>query len=467
MGLDVVELFAGVGGFRLGLEGPPHSSRDSSFKVVWSNQWEPTTKVQHAAEVYTSRWNLEPIRGRDRWYSSGDDDVFVNEDIGLIDVKDIPEHDILVGGFPCQDYSVAKTLDKATGLRGKKGVLWWEIDRIVRHHKPKMILLENVDRLIKSPVKQRGRDFAVMLACLDELDYVVEWRVINAADYGMPQRRRRVFICAYGPGTKTHTALKSGHCPIEWLTSDGVGAKAFPVSKIKECYSNQKLKSKKNDKLSSLSDYFNKSGLPGNKSPFLTSGILVDNRYYTAALTPDSREDNVTLGDIVFPSSKVGDEFFLTPDSLVAKKGWIYLKGAKREARKGRDGFTYSYNEGPVNFPDPLNKPSRTIITGEGGKGASRFKHVVKVKIGKKRSSILGLDSKKSDSIRKTLNLKKDEWLRRLTPEELELLNMFPEGHTRGQSDGKRAFFMGNALVVGIIERFAKQISILESKIPS
>ena len=140
MTLKVVELFAGVGGFRIGLEGPPGSPRDGKFKVIWANQWEPTSKVQHAAEVYIERWGLNPIEGKDNWHSTGDDDVFVNDDINEIPVEDIPAHDLLVGGFPCQDYSVAKTLDKAHGLRGKKGVLWWNIEKILRHHKPKMVL---------------------------------------------------------------------------------------------------------------------------------------------------------------------------------------------------------------------------------------------------------------------------------------------------------------------------------------
>ena len=192
MTLRVAELFAGVGGFRIGLEGVPGSSRDGDFKVVWSNQWEPSTKKQHAAEVYVERWGLVQSEVDSLEYY-GDDEIFVNEDIAKIDAKDIPDHDLLVGGFPCQDYSVARTANQATGLEGKKGVLWWEILRILREKRPGMVMLENVDRLLKSPTSQRGRDFAVMLASLHVLGYRVEWRVINAAEYGMPQRRRRVF----------------------------------------------------------------------------------------------------------------------------------------------------------------------------------------------------------------------------------------------------------------------------------
>ena len=121
MTLRVVELFAGVGGFRIGLEGPPGSSREGSFKVVWSNQWEPSTKKQHAAEIYVERWNLQNSQD-DSLVFHADGETFINDNISKIDAKDIPDHDLLVGGFPCQDYSVARAA--ATGLEGKKGVLW-------------------------------------------------------------------------------------------------------------------------------------------------------------------------------------------------------------------------------------------------------------------------------------------------------------------------------------------------------
>lgn len=198
--IEVVELFAGVGGFRLGLEGYKGKSSTSNyqkpiksnFEIKWSNQWEPLTKTQHANFVYKNTWpksehseeNIEYVIEK-KW-------------------KSIPDHDLLVGGFPCQDYSVATTLKNSKGLVGKKGVLWWSIYNIIRkkkNKKPKYLFLENVDRLLASPATQRGRDFAVMLSCLHEQGYAVEWKVINAADYSMPQRRRRVYIIAYHKST--------------------------------------------------------------------------------------------------------------------------------------------------------------------------------------------------------------------------------------------------------------------------
>ena len=117
----------------------------------------------------------------------------------------MPDHDLLVGGFPCQDYSVAHT--GAQSIEGKKGVLWWSINDIIRAHHPRFILLENLDRLLKSPAKQRGRDFGIILRCLEDEGYLAEWRVINAAEYGNAQRRRRTFIFAVKKETVDYSCL--------------------------------------------------------------------------------------------------------------------------------------------------------------------------------------------------------------------------------------------------------------------
>ena len=111
-----------------------------------------------------------------------------------------------------------------------------------------------------------------------------------------------------------------------------------------------------------------------------------------------------------------------------------------------------------MKFPDPLDNASRTIITGEGGSTPSRFKHVVKFKPTKKQKLNLNLDSEEHNEMRINLSLKKSEWVRRLAPIELERLNQFPDNHTDGATDTKRAFFMGNALVVGIIEILGKEL---------
>ena len=409
MELRVVELFAGVGGFRIGLEDYP-KAKDSVYNIVWSNQWEPSTKKQHASLVYENRWpnvnhcnrNIEEV---------------IENDFELI-----PNHDLLVGGFPCQDYSVATSLKNSKGLRGKKGVLWWSIEAILRKKEdkaPKYLMLENVDRLLKSPAKQRGRDFAIMLSSLNTLGYAVEWRVINAAEYGMPQRRRRVFILAYHRSTQLWKRLESER-KTDWITSSGIIAQSFPV--IAD-YGKPTIGTIDSD-IRKVSDEFN---IKGGTSPFENSGVMMDGQYWTLKTTSDYSGERTVLEDVLIETNKVPKEFFISQEDFSKEKGWEYLKGSKRIERTNSQGHKYVYSEGGMVFPDALDAPSRTIITGEGGSAPSRFKHVIL----------------------------KDDRYRRLMPIELERLNMFPDNHTKldGISAQKRAFFMGNALVVGIVKR--------------
>ena len=199
----VCELFAGVGGFRCGLNSIKEiedTKKPEKWRTVWFSQWEPADKkVQWAHDCYVNRFGtcLD---------NEGNDTT--NTDINAVDKRTIPDHNLLVGGFPCQDYSVASSLATSKGLEGKKGVLWWDIRDMLEKKSAPFVLLENVDRLLKSPASQRGRDFAIILACLRDLDYTVEWRVINAADYGFQQRRRRTFIFAYKNETKYNQRIE-------------------------------------------------------------------------------------------------------------------------------------------------------------------------------------------------------------------------------------------------------------------
>jgi len=442
--MRVVELFAGVGGFRIGFEGPPNQSDRSRFQVIWANQWEPSTKTQHAAQVYVDKWNLE-VTDDSEIFSNGPQDVFVNKDIATIDAGDIPDHDLICGGFPCQDYSVAKTLPTAHGIAGKKGVLWWEIRRIIEAKKPKYALLENVDRLLKSPRVQRGRDFAVMLASLSDLGYSVEWRVVDSSEYGFPQRRKRVFIFA----ELNHQWAN----PRERLESEGVFAKSLPIHKLESVESINIGKGS----LSEITEQFN-SEKGDTPTPFGNCGVMIDREILTGKCKPNYSGVKKTLGGILVNPGKIPDSFILDSDSLLRDKGWIYHKGGKKEMREGTDGFTYKYSEGPVTFPDALDRASRTIVTGEGGTSPSRFKHVVKFKPTKGQIKRLELFSSDCNKVREKLGLGKSYWLRRLVPVELEKLNGFPPNHTELVSDNKRAFFMGNALVTDIVSKIAKSI---------
>jgi DNA (cytosine-5)-methyltransferase 1 len=413
--IRVIDLFAGVGGFRVGLDRA--GGKNGKYTTIWSNQWEPSTKTQHASQVYINNFGPEG-------HSNVDIAIEVKND-------NVPHHDLLVGGFPCQDYSVARTLSQAAGIIGKKGVLWWEIYKILEKkiecNKPtKYLFLENVDRLLKSPAKQRGRDFAIILGSLNQLGYAVEWRVINAAEYGFPQRRRRVYILGYKKNTKPYLNMKkllrakNGH--MEWLTKKGVMANAFKVKPPVSSFVSWELTSD----IKAISDNFDveKDNFPGR---FENTGMMIDGIYHTIRTEPDHTEIKKTLADIVLPISDVEDCYHVNKDSL---RRWNYLKGPKCVERKSKSGHLFKYSEGGMVFPDPLDKPSRTIVTGEGGPTPSRFKHVIE----------------------------QDGVLRRLTPVELERLCGFDDNHTAGHTPAKRAFFMGNALVVGVIERIGKEL---------
>lgn len=401
--IRVVELFAGVGGFRIGLEGA-----SDVYDTVWNNQWEPSTVHQDASLVYKARFG-----------SKG----HCNQDINTVATEDIPDHDLLVGGFPCQDYSVASTLSRSGGIEGKKGVLWWQIYRILDEKgskRPSYLFFENVDRLLGSPAKQRGRDFAIILASLADLGYTVEWRVINAAEYGMPQRRRRTYIVGYREGSPVAAKVR---LLADWVLYDGVMAKAFPFRAKDGTRSEFDIEGTIKD----VSDNFNKDG---KTSPWGNAGIMCGRHVFSVDADPVYEGPTTTLGGIVVDERFVPEEFFIPQDEVAR---WEYEKGAKKIERTSKEGFKYVFSEGGMAFPDSLDKPSRTIITGEGGAAASRFKHVVLTPSGR---------------------------YRRLIPLELERLNMFPDNHTchPDVTDGRRAFLMGNALVCGIVQQVGKSL---------
>ena len=285
---------------------------------------------------------------------------------------------------------------------------------------PKYLFLENVDRLLKSTSNQRGRDFAIMLKSLDTLGYAVEWRVINAADYGMPQRRRRIFFLGYHKSSPLYKKIKNTET-IDWVLTSGTVAKAFPASLV----SSQLISFPIDDDLVTLSNSFN---LGEKLSPFQNTGVFINGMVHTIKTEVSFDGQKTVLGDIL-EKGPVAEEFYIKEEEYPK---WEYLKGSKKEMRTAKSGFSYSYSEGSMVFPDALNNASRTIITGEGGKSPSRFKHVVQTQKG----------------------------LRRLTPVELERLNMFPDNHTQltGISNTKRAFFMGNALVVGVVQKIAESL---------
>ena len=391
----ICELFAGVGGFRLGFD-----RLGTGWKTTWFSQWEPGARTQWAHECYVAHFKDSPDMNGE---------YHTAEDIATVNKEAIPDHSVLVGGFPCQDYSVAHSLSSAKGIEGKKGVLWWQIRDTIIAKKPPFCLLENVDRLLKSPASQRGRDFGVMLACLDQLGYIVEWRVINAALYGAAQRRRRTFIFAYRKDT-AYAKRMDAVLPVEIIGQQGFFATGFPIEPIE----------KTNDAvfptdLVDVSDTF--------KFGFENAGFMKDGKVCTAPVT-EIEEKPTLLGSVL--QSNVDEKFYITTDKMAK---WTYMKGAKKIPRKSANGHEYVFSEGPIAFPDPWDRPSRTMLTSEST--LNRSTHVV------------------SDPGTGRLRL--------LTPVETERLQGFDDDWTdTGMPPRMRYFCMGNALVVPMITRMGK-----------
>jgi len=391
----ICELFAGVGGFRLGFD-----RLESGWMTTWFSQWEPGAKTQWAHDCYVQHFGDSPDLNNE---------FHTGEDISTMDKQVIPDHTLLVGGFPCQDYSVAHTLSSSHGIEGKKGVLWWQIRDTIIAKKPPFCIFENVDRLLKSPAKQRGRDFGVILACLAQEGYSVEWRVVNAAQYGAAQRRRRTFIFAYR--NDTIYGQKMGDVSVDMIIKDdGLMAKAFPIQNMGRI-----TETAIGGDIVDVSDNF--------AFVFENAGYMRKSRIYTAKVI-EQEEEPITLRKIL--QKNVDDRFYITNEKMPK---WTYLKGAKKIPRKSADGHEYTFSEGPIAFPDPWDRPGRTMLTSEST--LNRSTHVV------------------SDPGTGRLRL--------LTPVEAERLQGFDDEWTKtGMPDRMRYFCMGNALVVPMITRMGR-----------
>lgn len=412
MKLKVVELFAGVGGFRVGLNSIEQvdeagkAIERGEWDFVWANQYEPSTKIQHAHDCYTTRFG---------------EDSCSNEDIHEVDKTKIPDHTLLVGGFPCQDYSVARSLSNEKGIEGKKGVLFWDIKDVIKAKNPPFVLLENVDRLLKSPASMRGRDFAIMLKTFEELGYNVIWRVINAGEYGMPQKRRRVFIFAFKQSTKYSKKLEKKS--LDALFKKNIFTEAFPIEKNVKDYGTIDLETYKS--VLEVSNTY-------KEGKFLTAGIMINGVVAHGDVTPQ-KEEIFTLDKIVATAKKYNADSvtkFVVEDESLDK--WKYLKGSKKIERTAKNGHKYVYSEGSMAFPEKMDEPARTMLTSEGT--LNRSSHI-----------IFDEDLKK---------------YRLITPVEAELIQMFPPNWTNTSlmTERKRYFMMGNALVTGIINRLEPKL---------
>ncbi|MDD4111055.1 MAG: DNA (cytosine-5-)-methyltransferase [Clostridia bacterium] len=406
----VIELFAGVGGFRVGFNNIKSFDKNGKaiengpWNFVWANQWEPSTKTQHAFDCYNTRF---PDATRNS-----------NIDISKVDRTTIPEHSVLCGGFPCQDYSVAHSLKDEKGIEGKKGVLWWDINDILKVKRPPFVLLENVDRLLKAPAKQRGQAFGIILRCFADLGYGVQWRVINAADYGHPQKRRRTFIFAFHSSTKYYKNFEDN---IDFAQEDVQEAMLFACFPASLTYSKEDkivdISKKKYKTVADVSEKF--------KFDFDNAGYMLDYKMITAKLNAVYDGKTKTLKECL-DCKNVPDFCYKTN-----VKKFEYLKGSKKIERVAANDHKYFYSEGPVPFPDKLNTPARTMLTSEGT--VNRSSHLIMDPISKK--------------------------YRILTPVECERIDEFPDNWTNtGMPDKRRYFMMGNALVTGLIRTIAESL---------
>lgn len=408
--IRVAEMFAGVGGFHLGL-----SRASSDFEVVWADQYEPGKKNQFAYNIYKHNFPNTNI---------------INDDIALVDKTRIPEIDLLVGGFPCQDYSVASS--GAKGIYGKKGVLWWDIKNVIEAKWPQFIFLENVDRLLTSPgvnTQQPGRDFGMILRTLSDLGYGVTWKMINAADYGFPQRRRRTFIFAFRNDTKLKKEIK-GKLQLEKQAVAKFLKDMPPLSNTLKNVSIDKVSELDLTQYKGLTEFSNNFFV---KSGFKKTGVMIDGHVFMSDYHPVKTEPQ-SLKSII-QSNEINESLYLTPEKEHKLKK---LKSGFRTTKISKTGHEYPYGMGAIAFPDPLDKPARTMVTSE--HTISRMSHVVEDP-GNGR-------------------------LRLISPEEAERINTFPSGWTDVENVTlpNRYFTMGNALVVDLVKIISIEIAILIKK---
>ena len=162
-----IDLFAGIGGIRLGFE----QAFRNDIKTVFVSEWD-----KKAVETYKANF---------------DDKIDIAGDITEVNENDIPEHDILLAGFPCQAFSLA---GQKKGFEDARGTLFFDVARIIKRHNPKVVFCENVKNLVNH---DRGRTFKVIKEILEDLGYVVFYKILNSKDFGVPQNRERIYIVAF------------------------------------------------------------------------------------------------------------------------------------------------------------------------------------------------------------------------------------------------------------------------------
>lgn len=377
--MTAIELFAGVGGFRLGLE-------RNKIGVVYANEWD-----KYASKIY------------DKNFGGGGVD---RRSIADVPADDIPDHDLICGGFPCQAFSVA---GKRRGFEETRGTLFFEIMRIARHHRTPYLFLENVKGLLSH---DEGRTFETILRTLDELGYDCQWQVLNSKDFGVPQNRERVFII--------------GHL------RDQPRPEVFPLE----------------DHIGQVSEASRDAG--GRKEAFIKTRHLSQNGRLVS--------DSITLQASETPH-------IVTLNPGVAAGGAVIPKIIDGKPSTTRRGFVKEGYTGAIDG-DANQLVANTLTSSDGGMSE---RHTM-VAVAPRGRDGINTPEYRDDDVANALRastggsskpmISDSTRIRRLTPIECERLQGFPDNWTEGVSDNQRYKMMGNAVTVNVIEAIAARLPV-------
>lgn len=373
MCMKFIDLFAGVGGFHEGIR-----RANPKAECVYSNEWD-----KHAAEVYRKHF--------------GECDT---TDITTVRAEDIPGHDLICGGFPCQAFSVA---GKRRGFEETRGTLFFDILRIARHHRTPYLLLENVKGFLNH---DGGATFHTILRSLDELGYDCQWQVLNSKDFGVPQNRERVFIVGHLRGKPRPQVF-----PIGQTTEGSAGPEASKEAIL--------------------------TGTQTARQYANWGGDFVISQYGETRTSKHSPTIRTPSGGNRMPMVRVKE---------ATSKGYA-------EAAEGD-----SINLAQPNSATPRGRVGKGVAnTLETGVQQAVVQAVDTKQVGKARFTdnvaTLGANDYKEP---KAVSI--ENRIRRLTPVECERLQGFPDGWTEGQSDTQRYKQMGNAVTVNVVEAVASRI---------
>jgi len=391
-----IDLFSGIGGFRLGLE-------RVGFKCVWS-----CDNDVYANRIYAKNFGTEN-------HHAGD--------VRRVDAKGIPDHNLLCAGFPCQAFSIA---GKQKGFEDTRGTLFFEICRIAEAKKPPLLLLENVKGLLSH---DKGFTFQVILESLEELGYWVEWQVLNSRHFGVPQNRERVFII--------------GH-----LGGRG-GREVFPIAESPEVATREPRRPKESVSTCIVGSYWKGADKHGQRT-------LIIEDFYKERGTRTYVEESPTLrGDrhglkLVIPTLNDRARLEKRQRTLIA----VVKSGSQTNRIYSPEGLSPTIPTPCGGRHIPIIKVGNIFPSGHEAGGILDPRGISETPrpMGSRGSSKVQAPKVLAHTVRHDMRI------RRLTPVECERLQGFPDGWTEGVSDTQRYKLLGNAVTVNVIEFLGARI---------